>query len=162
MSAPISAADFKTRFDRNFVYGSGLDTVRDKDIEDAIAEAQLSFNPSLFSTDDGKVAFLFATAHVLTVNIQAAGGLHSAVSPEGITNRSQGIAVSKTVGQVSITYEPPPERIKKLPTLLAFWETEYGKAYVRMLIPKLAGNVGVVSGPVDPLMGAQPVPFVGP
>lgn len=163
MAAPISVAEFKTKFARNFVFGSGLDSVRDADIQGAMDEALLLYNPSLFSTEDGKQAFYYAAAHFLVVNIQTAGGLSADVTDQGIKNRSNGVIVNKTVGQVSVTYEPPPDRIKKITALLPFWETEYGKRYVMMLVPKLCGNVGVVDGPVDP-MGVidTAVPDAGP
>lgn len=159
---PIAAADFKTKFDREFVYGAGVDTVRDKDINDAIAEAQLMYNASLWSVDDGKQAFLYATAHFVVTRIQAAGGLSSSVTGEGVANRSAGIVESKSVGQVSVTYTSPPDRLKKMTYLLPFWETEFGKKYVMMLLPKLAGNMGVVSGPQDNTGLNGAIPFVGP
>ena len=159
---PITAADFKTKFDREFVYGAGVDSVRDKDINDAIAEAQLLYNPSLWSVDDGKQAFLYATAHFVVARIQAAGGLNPVVTGEGVVNRSNGIVESKSVGQVSVSYTSPPERLKKMAFLLPFWETDYGKRYVMMLMPKLSGNVGVVSGPQDNTGASGAIPFVGP
>lgn len=159
---PIAAADFKTRFDREFTYGPGLDVVRDKDINDAIAQAQVMYNAALWSVDDGKQAFLYATAHFVTIRVQAAGGLSPTNAGVGITNRSNGIVESKTVGQVSVSYTPPPERLRKMAYLLPFWETEWGKAYVMMLLPKLAGNVGVVSGPQDASGVVTSPPFVGP
>jgi hypothetical protein len=164
MAAPISVAEFKTKFDRNFPFGAGLDSVRDTDIQNAIDEALLLYNPTLFSTADGKQVFYYAAAHFLDVNIQTAGGLTALTTPsnQGVNNRSNGVIISKTVGQVSVNYADMPERVKKIAVLQAFWETEYGKRYVIMLSPKLSGNVGVVSGPVDPLVGDQRVPFAGP
>ena len=162
VTPPIAAADFKTRFDREFLYGAGLDVVRDKDINDAIAQAQVMYNAALWSVDDGKQAFLYATAHFVTIRIQAAGGLSSAVTGVGVTNRSTGIVESKSVGQVSVSYTSPPERLKKMAYLLPFWETEYGKQYVMMLMPKLAGNAAIVSGPQDASGVVTSPPFVGP
>lgn len=161
-TAPVSVADFKTKFARNFPYGAGLDTVRDADIQGAFDEALLVFNPTLFDTDSGKQAFLYAAAHFVAVNIQTSGGLTVTMTDKGINNRSNGVVNSNTVGQVSVTYEPPPERVKRIAALLPFWETEYGKRYLTFLMPKLAGNVGVVSGPVDTLTGQFAVPDAGP
>jgi hypothetical protein len=162
VTPPISVADFKTRFDRNFNYGAGLDVVRDKDITDAIAEAQTMYNAALWSVADGKQAFLFATAHFVAVNIQAAGGLSATVTGEGVSNRGLGIVESKSVGQVSVSYTPPPDRLKKMAFLLPFWETEYGKKYIMMVLPKLSGNIGVVAGPADDTGASAALPFVGP
>jgi hypothetical protein len=161
-TAPITATDFKTKFDRNFTFGAGLDAVRDADINGAIAEAQVLYNAALWSVEDGKLAFLYATAHFVAINIQAAGGLSASVTGDGITNRSTGIVESKSVGQVSVSYTAPPERIRKMAFLLPFWETEYGKRYIMMLMPKLSGNIGVVSGPQDSSGLAATPPFVGP
>lgn len=162
VTPPIAAADFKTKFDREFIYGAGVDTVRDKDINDAIAEAQLMYNAALWSVDDGKQAFLYATAHFVVARIQAAGGLYPSVTGEGVNNRSVGIVSGKSVGQVSVNYTPPPDRIRKMAFLMPFWETEFGKRYIMMLLPKLAGNIGVVSGPQDDTGSTGSLPFVGP
>ena len=159
---PIAAADFKTKFDREFIYGSGVDTVRDKDINDAIAEAQLMYNASLWAVADGKQAFLYLTAHFLIRRIQAAGGLAPAVTGDAVSNRAAGVVQSKSVGQVSVSYAPPPARVLKMAFLLPMWETDFGRQYVTMLLPKLSGNVNVVSGPVDNTGGAGAIPFVGP
>lgn len=146
MAAPVSVAEFKTKFDRAFPFGSGLDAVRDSDINSAFDDALLVYNPALWSTADGKVAFLYLSAHYVAVMIQATGGLKSSVGAEGVDNRSNGITASKTVGSVSVSYEALAEQIKKIPALMPFWETEYGKRYVQMLLPKLVGNVGLVGG----------------
>lgn len=159
---PISAADFKTRFDREFIYGTGLDRVRDKDINDAIAQAQVMYHAALWSVEDGKQAFLYATAHFVAIRIQAAGGLIASVSGDAINNRSAGIVESKSVGQVAVSYTQPPERLRKMAFLLPFWETEWGKQYIMMLLPKLSGNVNIVSGPVDSTGGSGAIPFTGP
>jgi len=162
MAAPVTVAEFKTKFDRNFTYGTGKETVRDADINSAFNDALLIFNSALFDTASGKQAFLYCAAHFLAVNVQAVGGLNINVTDQGINNRSNGVVVSKSVGQVSVTYTEPPERVKKIAALLPFWETEYGKRYLVFLMPKLAGNVGVVSGPID--MGGViiPIPDAGP
>ena len=160
MADPITTAEFKTRYDREFTYGAGLDSVRDKDIEDAFSAARVMYNPALFTTEQGKTAFLLVSAHYLTVNIQAAGGL-STLTSQGIKNRSEGIVISKSVGQVSVTYDEVPARVKQL-GLQALWMTKYGQDYVTMLLPKLVGNVSVVSGPVVNEAGLIPVPDAGP
>ena len=160
-TSPVSASDFKTKFARNFTYGSGLDTVRDADISGAFDDALLLFNPGLFDTDSGKIAFMYLAAHFLVTTVQSAGGLSAAVGQSGINNRSEGVVLGKSVGQVSVNYEPPPDRVKKL-GLQAIWQTTYGKNYITMLMPKMTGNVGVVSGPVDSLYGSIPIPDAGP
>ena len=159
---PVTKDEFKAKFDRAFKYGTGLETVRDSDIDNAFSEALLVFNPSLWDTANAKQAFLYASAHFVVVNIQAAGGALPVVTGEGLDNRSDGIVENKTVGQVSVAYTPPPDRLKRMAFLQPFWETEFGKRYVMMLLPKLVGNTGAVSGPVDLGAISTPVPFAGP
>ena len=112
-------------------------------------DALLLYNSGLWSTADGKIAFMFMAAHFLVTTLQAAGGLCSEVSGEGATNRGTGVISNKSVGAVSLGYVDPPERVKRNANLMIFWETEFGKRYIAMLTPKLVGNVGVVSGPSD-------------
>ena len=52
MTPPIDVEDFQGYFDRDFVYGEAINTVREKDIQRAINEASLNFNESLFGTED--------------------------------------------------------------------------------------------------------------
>ena len=149
MTAPsgVNAADFKAVFTRDFTYGAGLDTVRDADITRAISDAGLLFNNHIWpSVAIATSAFLYAVAHCLTINIQAAGGLVPIAGTAGAENRANGVTLNKSVGQVSITYAPPPEIVSRFASLLPFWETEYGKRYVQMCIPRLVGNVKAIYG----------------
>lgn len=161
-TSPVTVDEFKAKFDRNFIYGTGKDKVRDADLTNAFNEALLIYNGTLFDTASGKQAFMYAAAHFLVINLQSVGGLNLQPTDQGLNNRSNGVVLSKSVGQVSVQYEQPPERVKRIAALLPFWETEYGKRYLTFLMPKLAGNVGVVSGPVDTLYGQIPIPDAGP
>ncbi len=168
MAEPISIAEFKTRFPREFPYGTGLDSVRDADIQNAFDSATLLYNPSLFTTAEGKVAFAYASAHFVAVSIQSAGGLSPVVSGDGVNNRSNGVVLGKSVGQVSVNYADVPSWLKKFPTLMGFWETEYGKRYVMMVCPRLVGNVALIPGWIDgsneggEYVAVPPVPDAGP
>ncbi len=162
MAAPASIADFKAKFDRDFPFGSGLDSVRDSDIQNAMDESTAMFPAGLFSGASAKQAYLLLSAHFVAVNIQRSGGLNAVVTGDGTNNRGMGIISSKSVGQVSVAYEQPPERIKRMAHLLPLWETEFGKKYLMMLQPKLVGAVTVVDGPSDVGVIPPAVPDAGP
>lgn len=163
---PATVAEFKTQFDRDFVYGPGLDKVRDGDIDRAMADAQPYYNPALFSTADGKQAFLYASAHFLVTNIQGVGGLAPAGAPNlggGIENQGDQVTSNKGAGGLSVGNVAPPDFIKNNPNLLQFWTTTYGQRYAGMVAPRCVGNVGVVSGPVSPgAIGTPNIPYAGP
>jgi hypothetical protein len=155
---PVTIADFKARFVRDFKYGSGPDRVMDSDINSAMADAMAVYNPTLFTTDGGKVAFLYATAHFLVTNVQAAGGLGACNVGLGVENESEGVLSGKSVGGVSLNYIQPPDIVTKNPVLLQFWKTDYGQKYLAMLVPKLVGPFSAVLGRKDAGVGPD-VPF---
>lgn len=159
---PATLPDFKARFDRDFAFGKGTDRVRDQDILNAFNDAFPVFNASLFSTDDARTAFLYAAAHMLVTNVQAAGGL-GGVSPQlGTQNRGGGIVANKTVGGVSVQYAGLETWVQKFPALTHFMRTDYGQKYLLLLKPRLTGNVAVVGGPQAPDLAVPSIPFVGP
>lgn len=145
MSNPATVSDFKAQFDRDFVYGSGKETVRDTDIQRALNEAVSVFNNDLWSSDEIKFVYLYASAHFLVQNIQMAGGLSSSSKGLGINSRGGGITQSKSVGQVSVSYGIP-ESILSDRTLNQFMRTEYGLRYLQLLGPRLVGNAYAVNG----------------
>ena len=71
----ITAADFKAFYDRGqFAYGPAAPSVRDKDIDHAIAEATAVFNQYLYPPDHPEIttqALLFLTAHFLIADLDA-------------------------------------------------------------------------------------------
>lgn len=146
MSFPASVADFKSEFDRDFLYGSGLSTVRDIDIERAMVQGNSLFNESLWSSDpETKLAFLLVSAHCLVLNIQMAGGLMSKNTGQGINNKGGGIQASKSVGQVSVNYAIP-QSVVDSPVLNQFMRTDYGQRYLNMAAPRLVGNMALFPG----------------
>ena len=155
---PVTKDDFKARFVRDFKYGAGSDKVMDTDINSAMADALTVFNPSLFSTDDGKTAFLYATAHFLVTNVQAVGGLQAKPEGLGIQNEAEGMISNKSLGGISINYIEPPAMVVKSPVLRQFWSTAYGQKYLGMLVPKLVGPFGAILGHSDTGPGPS-VPF---
>ncbi len=152
MSFPPSVADFKAQFTREFVYGASLDKVQDNDIQRAINEASIAFNPGLWdgatplgSTTELNIVYLYLSAHFMTLNIQGAGGLSSVNRGRGVKSAGGGTIQSKSVGSVSVTYVIP-EDIQNSPILGQFMRTDFGQKYLTLLTPRLVGNVALVSG----------------
>lgn len=146
MTFPATISEFKSEFDRDFIYGSGLSTVRDQDITRAMIQGNTLFNESLWSSDaETKMAFLLVTAHCLVLNVQMAGGLTSKPSGQGINNKGGGIQSSKSVGQVSVNYAIP-QSVVDSPILNQFMRTDYGQRYLQLVAPRLVGNMVLLPG----------------
>ena len=145
MTTPATVAEFKAQFDRDFIYGTGKETVRDGDIQRALTEATVDFNADLWSTDELKPAFLYAAAHFLVLNVQMAGGLAAAPTGKGVDNHGGGVTQSKAVGQVNINYALA-DKFQNDPILSQFLRTDYGQRYLQMASTRLVGNIAVVSG----------------
>lgn len=148
MAWPPGVSDFKAQFVREFIYGSGLDKITDNDIQRALNEAPPRFNQCLLDTlVEQTAAFLYLAAHIMWVNIQNAGGLSAVPRGRGVRSQPQAIINSASVGQVSQSNQPPPERISSSPALSELWASPFGRIYVGMISPRLIGNMAVVSGP---------------
>lgn len=152
MSFPPSVADFKSQFNREFAYGTSLATIQDNDIQRAINEAAISFNPGLWDghtalgqTTELNIAYLYLAAHYMTLNIQGAGGLSSVNFGRGVKSTGGGTIQTKSVGSVSIAYAIPDD-VAKSPILGQYMRTDFGQKYLTLLAPRLVGNVGIVSG----------------
>lgn len=156
MAWPPAVSDFKAQFVREFIYGKGLDTITDNDIQRAINEAPPRFNQSLLDTlTEQTSAFLYLAAHIMWVNIQNAGGLSAVPRGRGVRATANGIVISKSVGQVSETDQAPPERISSSPTLSELWSSPFGRVYLGMISPRLIGNMAVVCGPNQVIVPSQ-------
>ena len=144
MTPPITPADFKARFARDFLFVDDPTAgVVDGDITNAINDATLIFNPAMWSGSvELNTAFLMLTAHFLALNVQASGGIGLQA---GLENAGGGPIESKSVGPISVTMSFP-ERWKNSPVLSPFLRTDYGIRYAQMAAPRLAGNIGVVAG----------------
>ena len=156
MTMPANIADFKTQFDRDFLYGTGLDTVRDSDIQRALNEAGSVYNNALFTNDpagvdEQKIAYLYASAHFLVLNVQMAGGL-STIKGRGVLSRGGGITQSKNVGDVSVAYVIPPS-ILESPILNQLLRTDYGLTYIQMVTSRLVAGAMLVGGFNDVTVG---------
>ncbi len=145
MTQPADIADFKDQFDRDFVFGTGKETVRDTDITKAFNMADMVFNAALWTSDaEAMIAYLYASAHILVINIQDAGGLGGGAGG-GVDSYGGGIIQNKSVGQVSVAYQLPTSLVEN-PILTQFMRTGYGQQYLQMLTPRLVGGGYVVDG----------------
>jgi hypothetical protein len=152
MSFPPSVSDFKAQFTREFSYGPSLAQVQDNDIQRALNETSISFNPSIWdgqtalgTTTEQNIAYLYLAAHYMTLNIQGAGGLSSVNRGRGVKSSGGGTIQSKSVGSVSVTYVIP-EDIQNSPILGQYMRTDFGQKYLALLTPRLVGNVAIVAG----------------
>lgn len=144
MTQPAVIADFKAQFNRDFPYGTGLDTVRDADITSAFNSADLIFNAALWSQTEVKIAYLYVAAHVLFLNLQASGGLNLN-GGQGAEAYGGGNIQQKSVGQVSVSYQLPPSLADNA-LLNQFMQSRYGQFYLQLLVPRLVGGGYVVGG----------------
>jgi hypothetical protein len=137
----VTKDDFKAHFYRDFKYGvlgECQDTITDEDIDKAFVEAKMNFNEGLWHDQaELKVALLYATAHYMVLDIQAA--------KEGVNSSSSFPVSSRSVGSVSESYQVP-EWISKYSYLAHFASTRYGLKYCSMLRPRMVGNVAVYQG----------------
>lgn len=152
LTPPATPTDFKAQFTRDFKYGTGLETVRDLDIQSALNLASTVFNPQLFDTtalpgptSEAMLAYLYAAAHFLVISLQAAGGLSAVSRYQGPNSQGDGIITNKAVGGVSIGYTWPA-LITDNPALYGLTKTSYGQVYLQILMPLLVGNMAVVLG----------------
>ena len=140
-----------------------MDSVTDADIQLAINTAQSGYNwnPALFDgtniaptgqppQSQQSTAFMYFAAHILTLNIQAAGGLKAEGMLGGVLSGSDGIVESKSVGGISLS-QSYPAWLKDNPALYSCLLTRWGRQYLDMLLPTLVGNMYVVDGQRLPL-----------
>lgn len=156
MAIPPTVAEFKAYFVREFQYDKGLNFVTDDDIQRAISESFQLYNQSLIDDAGSQnVAYLYVIAHVLVVNIQNAGGLAAKPLGLGVRNVADGVMVSKGIGPANVTYQVPPDRISRSPTLLYFFQTSFGQRYIQMIANQLNGQMLIACGPNQVVQWSQ-------
>lgn len=115
---------------------SVLNYTQDADIINAMQEARVNFNESLFPDCDTKIlVFLYLTAYYLTVDFQ------NAMSPMA----GGGIVQSKSVGSVSESYGLPQWMLTS-PILGMYAQNGYGRKYLSLIRPYLVGNIILSKG----------------
>lgn len=159
MTPPITVAEFKAWFTREFVYGATPDKVMDADIEKALAQGAAVFNPGIWEDlAEKKLAFYYLAAHFLFIDLKAAGGLSATNLGKGVDAVGGGLIQSKSVGQVSISYENN-QSISQDAILSPFLLSAFGQKYLSLFMPRKVGNVYAVEGSNDPLVN-DGAPFV--
>lgn len=142
---PVTVADFKARFDRDFAFAvdqTDKAKVRDVDITRAVTQVAANFNESLWATQETySEAYLLVTAHYLCTNLLA--------SSQGLGGSAQWLTNSKAVGNVQESFAIP-ERIVRSPFLAGYSKTIYGMTYLSMILPLLTGNVVGIHGDTTP------------
>ena len=143
---PPTVDDFKAFFNRDFIYGDGLNTVQDNDITRALCEAPMMFNGSLFeSIGIQRTAFLYLSAHIMVRNVQAAGGLRAVNAGKGAQNQGAFALSAATVGGVSTTAAIPDwATMDDIAQELSL--TDYGKRYYQMVSQRNVAPGFVVPG----------------
>lgn len=146
MEPSASITDFKAQFVREFSYGDTPDKVMDADITRALVEAASVFNESIWDdTTEIKMAFCYASAHFMVLNIQNAGGANIQNQSLGLNSRGTGAVINKSVGNVSVAYSLP-SYVTESPLLSNFLRTDFGIRYLTILAPRLVGHAYVVEG----------------
>lgn len=141
---PVTVAEFKSWFHRDFPYSSSEDDlsgITSKDIEKAFAEAMFVFNKDLFDENEVKTAFLYLAAHYLVVDIKN--------SSTGLKGTFNGLMSNKSVGSVSAGYTMP-SWISDNPLYSLIAQTPYGAKFLSLMIARCIGNFGVVKGATNP------------
>lgn len=163
LNPPATIAQFKHQFFRDFVYGEGLDSVTDKDIQNGLNMTDGVFNPRLFSTapigippnitNEALIAYLNCSAHFVVMSIQGVGGLNK--KNGGLNSQAEGLVSNKSVGGVSVGFVWP-SFITENPALYSLTKTVYGQEYLQVLSTRLVGNVSFAFGEMT---GIPNVPF---
>ena len=117
------------------------DYILDDDIQKAIGEMLVLLPQAKFSGNNFELAQLYLTAHCLCNDIKT--------SNAGLASQIIFPVSSKSAGGISESYGIPKRFLDN--EIYAFYLTsQYGLKYLAMLLPRLRGNVAVVSGWTQP------------
>jgi hypothetical protein len=138
-----SIADFKAYFDRDFPYGTNIETnVLDSDITKGVDMANVNINQCLFQNQSAyNIGFLLLTAHFMVMNLRS--------SQQGINGQFNFGEQSKSVGSVSQSFAIP-QRIMDNPDWAIYTKTNYGAQYIQFILPQLTGQIYSVHGSTRP------------
>jgi len=135
--------DFKTRFARDFPFGTTSDKVMESDLMIAFNQTDITINQGLFSSQGAfNEGFLLLAAHNLVMNLRA--------SSQGISGQYPWLQQSRSVGSVSESVAIP-QRILENPIFAMLAKTNYGAKYLEMILPQLVGQVFTVAGATQAL-----------
>lgn len=140
MACTITATEFKAFFDRGqFDYGTTPPQVRDKDIDEAISEAECVINCNLYPDEETcKKVLYYLTAHFLTLDL--ANDDNGGQPTFNQTSRSaDGISESVHI----------PDWMKE-GDLSSYTVTSYGIKFLTLSKPYLDGVIFSVQGGTRP------------
>jgi len=119
-----------------------IDFILDSDIDRAMQEASFKFNPSLFSSDKGKMVFLYLTAFFLVYDrLMGNAGMNG--------NSAAGPVTYRSVGKMSVSYMES-KLFEKYPSYEFLSTNDYGRKAFNLMLPFLRGNVQVIRGSATP------------
>ena len=135
----VTVDTFKDFFDRGqFDYGTDTTEIRDKDITQALAEANAVFNVDLYPTDDDGVisdmALHYLTAHFLTGDVDACDSGGQSVMPQN-SRSADGVSESVTIPEWMTSGD-----------FAMYITTYYGQKFLMLSKPYLDGAVYIVDG----------------
>jgi hypothetical protein len=134
--------EFISYFNRDFPYGQTPEFVQNQDIQNAINDASVFINPSLFPGQAPyNVGFLNLAAHFLVMSLRA--------SSQGIAGQFSWLNSSKGAGGVSEGISIP-QWILDNPMFSVLTKTNYGLKYLFLVLPNLTGQCFTVYGPTHP------------
>jgi hypothetical protein len=135
--------DFQNFFQRDFMYSSDpTQGVTNVDIANAFARVNVEINQNLFPDQATyTMGYYYLTAHYLVLAIRA--------STQGLNGQYNWAQNNKSVMGVSESFEIP-ERIKNHPKFMMLSKTNYGAAYLDLLLPFLVGQIGIAYGTTSP------------
>lgn len=138
-----SVSDFKAFFDRDFPYGTDMQTsVLDSDITKAFTFTNVNMNEALFGNQGSyNIGYLLLSAHYLVMNLRA--------SSQGINGQFSFLEQSKSVGSVSQSFAIP-QRVLDNPDWAVLMKTNYGAQFIQLILPQLAGQIYSVHGSTRP------------
>lgn len=135
-------SDFKSYFNRDFPYGSSLSAVMDADIQKALDDAAVNFNPNFFADQLSYTnGYLNLAAHYLVMNLRA--------SSQGLVGQYDWLSASRGAGSVNESFSIP-QHILDHPYLGMLSKTNYGAKYLSLVIPQLIGQMFTVCGATLP------------
>lgn len=110
--------------------GDLRNVILDSEIEEAIREAGFKFNPGLFKDDaERRVAFSLLVAFFMTYDRQMAS--------TGVDGGYRGLAASKKIGEMSISYMADPALAKGSQAYAFFARNPYGLKYYNLVQTRL-------------------------
>ena len=139
---PPQIADFQTQFFRDFPYApagdASLKYVQSQDIQNAINEAVIDFNPCLFGSDATTI-FMYLAAYMLVANLRNSG--------MGLGSLPKFPLESSSVGGVSIS-NSIVARFKDDANFAKYLLNGYGQKYLTLAYPYTIGGVSYTPGTV--------------